>query len=387
MNTRINYIYIDASNHKVHNTAVVSGELSEAQIEEINACLHDSKQFIPSQVGLSEERFSMWDDRDDGCWFLLQSIYLTDDRPTELLRAEELLTNFRAAKDNWHEAERNKELSESMEHYAPEEDEPQAEQEAPRGKIVKIDGQMYELRIPAGGDNFGLPSEWDQVILSLYPAEHNPLHLGEGIYSLCSNTWDGNKSHCVSRGGSRPAEWAHTEKEIHSGSTGYRPILIPLDEHTLQPDTDYMSGWIDGTLFEMGTLYMNNEAVKLPDKPTLYGGNTPVYEKDAWLDIRDSGSDPATHIRWIKADNFLVADRNLLVNISWNDLDKQGLVLGDQEPARKPSLEDIIKGALDWSFKNMDFPEPDKEKLDSLLKEYKKTLDDNTRKAFDDFGR
>ena len=29
MNTRINYLYRDASNYKVHNTAVIRGELSE----------------------------------------------------------------------------------------------------------------------------------------------------------------------------------------------------------------------------------------------------------------------------------------------------------------------------------------------------------------------
>jgi len=386
-NTRINYLYTDASNYKAHNTAVVSGELSEAQIAEINACLHDSEFFIPAQVGLPEERFEKWDDQDDHCWFTLQSIYSTPEAPTVSLTAEQLLSNFRASKNNWRDNERYEELSASMDHYEQEEEEDLTEQEAPRGKIVKIDGQMYELRVPTSGDNIGLDAEWEEIVLALYPAKHNPLHLGEGIFSLCQDAENRDDGYVMGRGGTSAKAFGPFTKNRHAYNAGYRPILIPLDEHTLQPDTDYMSAWKDGTLFEMGTLYMDNEAVKLPDNPTLYGGNTQAYQKDAWLDLRDSGADPATHIRWIKAGNFLVADRNLLVNISWNDLDKQGLVPSKDGPEPKRSLDDIIKGALDWSFKHMDFPEPNKEKLDELFNEYKKTLDEKTKKALDDFGR
>lgn len=131
-NTRINYLYTDASNYKAHNTAVVSGELSEAQIAEINACLHDSEFFIPAQVGLPEERFEKWDDRNDHCWFTLESIYSTPDDPTVSLTAEQFLSNFRAAKNSWRDNERYEELSASMEHYEFEEEMLPAEQDPKR---------------------------------------------------------------------------------------------------------------------------------------------------------------------------------------------------------------------------------------------------------------
>lgn len=370
MNTQIDYMYRDGANWKKDNTQIVSGELSEAQINEISACLYEGEKFIPSQVGLPEKRFNRWDDETDHVWFELQEISTTLAAPTVSLSAEHLLDNFRAAKDNWHDSEHYEELASSMEHYEPEEEEPQAEQEVKRGKIVRIDGQMYELRLPTGGHRSHgewIPGEWDEIIDILDPPEPDPLthplNLGEGLFSLCQEC--GVLDSCMTRGGYSPEGGGTFSKSRFSRQLGYRPILIPLDEHTLQPDTEYMAGWKDGTLFEMGTLYAGEEAVTLPDKPVWPDGNTFDYRRKnrPKLELRDSSENPAEHIRWIKAGNFLVADRNLLVNISWNDLDKQGLVLGDNSPEHKRSLDDIIKTALDKEFEQAEIPESVKNRV------------------------
>ena len=101
-NTRISYLYRDASNYKVHNEAVVSGHLSPGEIEEIVSCLEGRGCFIPSQVGLPEERFSELTG-DDTPYFELDSYGFkpTRERPTVDLTAAELLENFRKAKGNW----------------------------------------------------------------------------------------------------------------------------------------------------------------------------------------------------------------------------------------------------------------------------------------------
>ena len=58
MNTRIEYLYRDADNYKVRNTAVVSGEIpAEEQTYIFENCLGDEKTFIPSKVGLPEKTF------------------------------------------------------------------------------------------------------------------------------------------------------------------------------------------------------------------------------------------------------------------------------------------------------------------------------------------
>lgn len=101
MNTRINYLYRDASNYKVLNSAVIRGELSEEDQKTILSCLEDGEYFIPSQVGLDEQRFGSWTE-DDHCWFELEPGFAepTNAAPGNLT-CEQLVANFLAAKGNW----------------------------------------------------------------------------------------------------------------------------------------------------------------------------------------------------------------------------------------------------------------------------------------------
>ena len=73
LNTRINYLYRDADNYKMHNSCVVSGEITEAQAIEIMSCLDSGEYFIPRQVGLPEKRFDRLDEETDHCWFELDA--------------------------------------------------------------------------------------------------------------------------------------------------------------------------------------------------------------------------------------------------------------------------------------------------------------------------
>lgn len=57
MNTKIEYLYRDASNYKKINQVIVSGTFDEAQKESIQDCLSEGEYFIPRQVGFPEMRF------------------------------------------------------------------------------------------------------------------------------------------------------------------------------------------------------------------------------------------------------------------------------------------------------------------------------------------
>lgn len=105
MNTRIDYLYRDGSNNKKPNAAVVSGEISQDQIDLILSCLEDGEYFIPEQVGLPAKRFEEYR-FDDGVDhpFLELSPYgfkLTDKPATVDLSVKELVCNFVYAKDHW----------------------------------------------------------------------------------------------------------------------------------------------------------------------------------------------------------------------------------------------------------------------------------------------
>ena len=94
MNTKIEYLYRDASNYKKINQVIVSGTFDEAQKESIQDCLSDGEYFIPKQVGFPEIRFDKLTE-DDHCWFELSL-------PAEIqMSAEDVVNAFLAAKDNW----------------------------------------------------------------------------------------------------------------------------------------------------------------------------------------------------------------------------------------------------------------------------------------------
>ena len=71
-NTKIGYLYRDASNYKKWNEVVIRGSISPEQIDIIIGCLDDELHFIPRQVGLPEERF----ENPDGTSIIFDEDYL-----------------------------------------------------------------------------------------------------------------------------------------------------------------------------------------------------------------------------------------------------------------------------------------------------------------------
>lgn len=109
MNTRINYLYRDASNYKRYNSAIVEGEITQDDLKRIAKCM-DGEYFIPRQVGLSEERIvEDYRTDDDHAWFewematddndniiVEESVEFTKEEPDVDLTVEELVANFEA---------------------------------------------------------------------------------------------------------------------------------------------------------------------------------------------------------------------------------------------------------------------------------------------------
>lgn len=104
MNTCISYLYRDACNYKIHNEVIINGVLTSAQIDSIMDCLLDGEYFIPSQVGLPEQRFESITE-DDDCWFELnrEGFNLSSGVPTVDITSDELVSEFIKEKNNWSE--------------------------------------------------------------------------------------------------------------------------------------------------------------------------------------------------------------------------------------------------------------------------------------------
>jgi len=78
--------------------------------------------------------------------------------------------------------------------------------------------------------------------------------------------------------------------------------------------------------FQFGQLYMGEEVLEIPQNPQD-DGDIPSYVEEEELSIRTAVDDAVT---WVKPDgiNLLIADRVLLKNISWDDLNTAGFVEG-----------------------------------------------------------
>lgn len=103
MNTKISYLYRDADNYKQYNECIIAGTLSAKQIRAILDCCDMGEYFIPSQVGLPEHRFDIYDPQADHCWLELGAASFSETResPTIALTAAELVNRFGGCRNNW----------------------------------------------------------------------------------------------------------------------------------------------------------------------------------------------------------------------------------------------------------------------------------------------
>ena len=97
----------------------------------------------------------------------------------------------------------------------------------------------------------------------------------------------------------------------------------------------------NGDVIKLGTLYMGSTKIPRPTRPwgnnyepyTGAGlGNVQNYSSGATLEIRNTDVDDAYKMQWIEVNDggkkYLICDRVMLVNISWDDLIVQNLIFG-----------------------------------------------------------
>ncbi|MEK5069830.1 glycoside hydrolase family 78 protein [Sporosarcina sp. FSL K6-1508] len=95
----------------------------------------------------------------------------------------------------------------------------------------------------------------------------------------------------------------------------------------------------NGDLHLLGTFYKAGAKQLNPTNPWRSGstpgaGNIPIFSAGQTLEIRNTDPDNAYKIKWreviVGAKKLLVADRNILEQVSWDDLNAQGLIFGKE---------------------------------------------------------
>ena len=196
-----------------------------------------------------------------------------------------------------------------------------------KGSIVPtyIDGRPYQVR---------LLTEEESVLFTLEYSERRRCIWFTNYYDLeywCQDcVQDIDKVIPMRRGFVNQFAFGRYSSAFEDPS--YRPVLVPLDPETLKPYTTRLTNQDDSVL-KFASLYVNEEALNIPREPTHFFGDCICwcnFPRNAKISIGDSDPDPTKRIKWRNWNGLLVSDRSLINAISWNTLNKNGLVFGNK---------------------------------------------------------
>ena len=103
MNTEVTYRYRTLTGETRDQSVVVEGELPADGLTRISQSLYMEEFFIPSAIGLPEQRILAWDDDADVPWFELLGCDITSREATVPMTAAELVSAFEREKVCWEE--------------------------------------------------------------------------------------------------------------------------------------------------------------------------------------------------------------------------------------------------------------------------------------------
>lgn len=138
----------------------------------------------------------------------------------------------------------------------------------------------------------------------------------EGIYSWCQDANLALTPYHAARGYYFARRWDDIHDATRSARVGFRPTFEVQSSDSLGPD---------GTVITVGTLYMNDQPIR--------NGIIHDYIPGAKIELREALEDENYQLRAIRAGDVLIADRVMLRNISWNDIQE---ALGGNKPAAQP---------------------------------------------------
>ena len=155
-----------------------------------------------------------------------------------------------------------------------------------------------------------LPTCEEYDLLATTAKEDNDTMHWSYMLSWCQDVDPGSTSHRAVRGWVSARYWNNDNATYRYVDVGFRPVVEILNPDILGPD---------GATIMIGTLYMDDKPVKVPQNP-VFNGDIPDYIPGAKLELREALDDPSYQVKAIKVGDVLVADRVLLKNLSWDDL-------------------------------------------------------------------
>lgn len=134
------------------------------------------------------------------------------------------------------------------------------------------------------------------------------------------------------RGFVAPLNFQYDSASNRDKFVGFRPAIDGL---TSNPQFSKVK---EGESAVIGTLYMKAKPVKVPQKPN-WEGDVSFYAIDSSLDMLEALPDPAYQVTGIRVGDAFIADRCLLKNISYEDIER---ATGNYEGI----LKDLLKKSI-----------------------------------------
>ena len=150
--------------------------------------------------------------------------------------------------------------------------------------------------------------EWNRLVAAVN-GDNDAMHWRE-MFSWCADDIEASRT-CVVRGYCSPGHWHRGNPVFRTACTGFRPVF----------EVNHIPGLEDGSPVIAGTLYMEGRPVWTNH---VFACDVPAYIPGATLEIGPTLDIPSYQIWAIKAGDVLIADRNLLKNVSRQDLREQG---------------------------------------------------------------
>ncbi len=209
--------------------------------------------------------------------------------------------------------------------------------------LVFLNNQAYHVRVPSGAPSEERPvSDWDCILAHLEDTEQLNWRY---IWSWCQEAVGSDDpdrtlseklsppDHRLVRGCVRSNSSSVAHVNARGSHLGFRPILEPVNPETLEPDLDRWADLPDGESIPLCSLYIDDVPIYIPQAPTDEG-DIPDYTPGSRIHLGWMDGDPAKHVHMIKCGPIFVADRNLLKNVSWDDLNRNGLIFGNKSKIR-----------------------------------------------------
>ena len=188
------------------------------------------------------------------------------------------------------------------------------------GKIVTLEGQRFCLALPRGNS---VDNDWDASTTAFESCGVKYPWGARGAGSWTNEKRLGGKvvlRGTATAGSDKPviSEFRCVEPDKAGNRIGFRPLLVPIDKQG-KVNRSVLSGVGNGTILRAYSLTMRNKPVLSYQNPEIT-----EYITGSDLTITDTFFGSEYLIRWVIFDGMAIANQNLVLGVSWDDLVRMG---------------------------------------------------------------